>query len=153
MSPADLQAYLHAHIPLSAAMGVSVLRASDDEVLLEALLAPNLNHRSTAFGGSLATLAILSAWSWLHRYTRTRGLNPGLVIQRESTQFVAPAKGDFQAHCRAPDAAQADHFIRTLQRHRRARLELHSRLISQELVVGEFTGTFVALNAPPPEFG
>lgn len=153
MSPADIDAYLHAHIPLSAAMGVGALVASDEEVVLEAPLAPNLNHRSTAFGGSLATLAVLSAWTWLHRFTRTRDLTPALVIQRENTQFTAPASDNFHAHCRAPKPQAADAFLKSLRRYRRARIELSSTLSSRDMVVGRFTGMFVALDAPPPDFG
>jgi thioesterase domain-containing protein len=61
-----LEEYLHGHIPLSRAMQVSVRELTDELVVLGAPLAPNMNHRSTVFGGSASALAILAAWSLLY---------------------------------------------------------------------------------------
>ena len=66
MLPDQLERYLHEHIPLSKAMGVSVLSVGEEAVTLRAPLAPNINHRETVFGGSASALAILAAWSLLH---------------------------------------------------------------------------------------
>lgn len=152
MTPAQIEAYLHTHIPLSRAMGVRVVEAHDDAVVLEAPLAPNLNHRSTAFGGSLTTLCILAAWSWLHRFSRTRGLSSMLVIQKETMQFTAPAEDAFRARCEGLSLSNRSAFIATLRRYRRARVELECSLSAQGEEVGRFSGTFVALDAPPPRF-
>ena len=51
MLPFELEAYLHEHIPLSKAMGVSVVSVEEGIVILRAPLAPNINHRETVFGG------------------------------------------------------------------------------------------------------
>lgn len=83
-SPADLQSYLHTHIPLSKAMDVAVIACSPDEVVLHAPLAPNINHRDTVFGGSLSTIAILSAWSLLHVRLTSFGMKSRLVIQHNT---------------------------------------------------------------------
>ncbi|SFK43726.1 thioesterase domain-containing protein, putative [Methylophaga sulfidovorans] len=61
MTPEQLQQYLYQHIPLSAAMQVSVDHVSDEKVILRAPLTPNINYHETVFGGSASTLAILSA--------------------------------------------------------------------------------------------
>ena len=58
----SIKEYLYEHIPLSKAMGVEVVEAVSDRVLLKAPLAPNINHRETVFGGSASALCILSAW-------------------------------------------------------------------------------------------
>ena len=57
----ELASDLHAHIPLSAAMQVSVAAVDADGVTLQAPLAPNINHRDTVFGGSASAVAILAA--------------------------------------------------------------------------------------------
>jgi len=133
-------------------MGVSVLEAHDDAVVLEAPLAPNVNHRSTVFGGSLTTLCILAAWTWLHRFCRTRDLSSTLVIQKETMQFIAPAEGAFRARCEGLSPAGRNAFIATLRRYRRARVKLGCTLTVKEVTVGRFSGSFVALDAPPPRF-
>ena len=62
----SLERYLHEQIPLSSAMQVSVESATSESVVLAAPLAPNTNHKLTAFGGSVSALGILAAWSLLH---------------------------------------------------------------------------------------
>jgi len=57
-----LELLLHAEIPLSQAMQVRVLRFDRNGLVLGAALAPNLNHKKTAFGGSLNSLATLACW-------------------------------------------------------------------------------------------
>ena len=101
MSPSELEAYLHAHIPLSRAMQVSVARASPESVVLSAPLAPNINHRDTVFGGSASALAILAAWSLLHTRMNAEGLASRLVIQRNTMSYEEPIVGTFTATARA----------------------------------------------------
>jgi thioesterase domain-containing protein len=60
MELAELERYLHQHIPLSEAMQVSVVEVHPEHVVLSAPLAPNINHRETVFGGSASAVAILA---------------------------------------------------------------------------------------------
>lgn len=148
MTPAGLQAYLHGHIPLSAAMQVAVDLADADGVRLRAPLAPNINHRETVFGGSASAVAILAAWSLLHLRLRAEGLSSRLVIQRNTMDYALPILGEFTATSAlaAPDAWPR--FLRTLARMGRARVEAHAVLESGGQVVGRLTGEFVALAVP-----
>lgn len=97
MTETELQDYLHAHIPLSVAMQVTVKSLSEREVILEAPLAPNINHRETLFGGSASAVAILAAWSLLHVRTRAEGIDSRLVIQRNNMEYLLPVAGSFSA--------------------------------------------------------
>ncbi|MFP4282177.1 MAG: YiiD C-terminal domain-containing protein [Opitutales bacterium] len=152
-TPVTLERYLHSHIPLSADLGARPVVVSLQEVVLEAPLAPNINHRASAFGGSLTALAILAAWSWLRVHVDKWPRVPTLVIQRESMDFLAPAEGAFRARCAAPAAAAVERFDRMLERYRRARLELQAEVLCEGRTVGRLNGEFVALLAPPPDFG
>ncbi|WP_284620137.1 YiiD C-terminal domain-containing protein [Aquabacterium humicola] len=145
MIPDDLQRYLHEHIPLSRAMDVSVLHASPERILLQAPLAPNINHRETAFGGSLSALAILSAWSLLHVRLAAAGPVPRLVIQRNAMHYEAAVLGDFTAEALAPDPAAWSSFIRMLDRKGKARIAVASTVRTGDAVAGRFDGEFVAL--------
>jgi thioesterase domain-containing protein len=84
MTKADVQASLHGHFPISAAMGVEVLACDSAGATLRAPLGPNINHRATVFGGSASAVAILSAWTWLHFTLRNAGHPSRLVIQGNS---------------------------------------------------------------------
>ncbi len=143
-SAADLQAYLHAHIPLSAAMQVAVVSATSDAVTLAAPLAPNINHRSTAFGGSVSTLAILSAWSLVHLRLKGEGLHTRLVIQSNRMDYDAPIESDFTATATLADVSAWPLFLKMLQRKGRARIVVQSVVRCGEAVGGRFEGEFVA---------
>jgi thioesterase domain-containing protein len=140
----DLEAYLHTHIPLSAAMQVAVVAASDDAVALSAPLAPNINHRSTAFGGSLSTLAILSAWALVNLRLKAEGLHSRLVIQSNHMNYDAPVEGDFTATARLADPAAWPSFVKMLKRRGRARIIATSEVRCGNVIGGRFEGEFVA---------
>lgn len=141
----EITRYLHEHIPLTRNLGAVVELWDGATVRLGAPLAPNLNHRSTAFGGSLSALAILSGWALVHLSLRERGLEARVVIQRSELDFEEPVDGDFTASSALPPAADWDRFLATLTRHRRARVTVTSTLRWASGVGGEHRGTYVAV--------
>ena len=140
-----MEAYLREHIPLSAAMGCRVLRASREEVLLEAPLTPNLNHRDTAFGGSLSALAILAGWAMVHFRLRGEGLHVRTVIQESSVRYNAPVHGAFRARCGEPSPRAWERFVRAVRRRGKGRIQVSVQLTSGGEPVADYSGTYVAL--------
>ncbi|UAX94709.1 thioesterase domain-containing protein [Ensifer adhaerens] len=153
MTPQDLQAYLHAHIPLSAAMQVQVEEVADDRILLSAPLAPNINHRETVFGGSASALTILSAWSLLHVRLRNGGVAARLVIQSNRMDYLKPVAGAFSARSSLADAGQWPTFLRMLKRRGRARAVVVADLLDGAVLAGRFEGEFVALGYDNADLG
>jgi thioesterase domain-containing protein len=141
----DLERYLYANIPLSAAMGVQVKVATPEQVLLSAPLAPNINHHRTVFGGSGAVLATLSAWALLHLRLEQEHLSAQLVIQRSSMEYELPIPGAFEAVCRFADDSAWRRFRTTFDRRGRARMTLTAHLLYATHEMGSFVGDFVAL--------
>lgn len=143
--PRELERYLHEHIPITNAMGVEVVRADELHVALRAPLEPNLNHRNTAFGGSIGAVATLAAWSWLHVRARTLDFPVRLVIRTSHVEFLAPIDDEFEAICKAPSYEAYAKYRDALHRHGRARIALDVRVCQGEKLCATFTGSFVAL--------
>jgi thioesterase domain-containing protein len=141
---AILQRYLHDHIPLSKAMEVEVVEATDNGVTLAAPLAPNINHRETVFGGSASAVAILSAWTLMYLRLKNEQLNVRIVIQRNTMAYERPITGTFTASATIPDTTAWRRFVETLRRKSRARFTVRSTLHRDAEKVGEFEGDFVA---------
>ncbi|MEL6231462.1 MAG: thioesterase domain-containing protein [Cyanobacteria bacterium J06636_28] len=137
-----VEQYLHEHIPISKAMAVSVTSIDDNGVVLSAPLAPNINHRNTVFGGSISTLAILSAWTFVHVRLQTPSR---IVIQSNSLDYTNPAQGDFQSHCLVPDENTWQRFLSTLSKRGKSRITLSANVYSATTLVGKFQGKYVAL--------
>ena len=139
-----LTGYLHEHFPLSGALGVAVESWDGRTLRLRAPLAPNLNHHRTAFGGSLSALAILCGWAALHLKHGEGAGRWRLVIQRSAVDFDAPVQADFTASATIPDGAEWARFLRTLERHGRARITVGGDLLSAGRATGHHEGVFVA---------
>jgi thioesterase domain-containing protein len=141
----QLEAYVHEHTPISRHLGARVLAASCDQVRWIALLAPNLNHRQTAFGGSISALAILAGWSLLWVRLREHPPEHQIVIQSNSVRYLEPVLADFTATCIAPAPERWEQFTRTLAVRGRARIELHAEVRVEEQLVATFEGKYVVL--------
>ena len=144
-SPAELEAYLHRNIPITAAMEIAVERVAVDEVVLAATLEPNINHRETLFGGSAVTISILAAWSLIHLRLTGAGLAHRLVIQRSTMSYEAPVTGRFTAHARLSDEANWEQGVKLFSRRGKSRFSTVAELRQGELVGGHMTADFVAL--------
>ena len=144
LSAAEVEAYLHRQIPLSSDMGIMVVACDAAGATLRAPLAPNINHRATVFGGSASAAAILAAWTYLHFALRAAGQPARLVIQHNTMDYLAPIATVFEARCPALPAAALDRFLRTLQRHGKARVTLPAVLLCEGRKVAAFSGDYVA---------
>jgi thioesterase domain-containing protein len=146
METRALERYLHAHIPLSGAMGVAVRTASREGVTLAVPLAPNLNHSDTLFGGSAVAVAILAAWSLIHVRLQAAGIEGRIVIHANTMRYDRPVDGDCLAAAYPPEAAAWDQAMAALKRGRMARLVVQAGIM-QGAAACRFEGEFVIL--PP----
>jgi thioesterase domain-containing protein len=139
-----LQKRIDREIALAKPMGVIVEAADDAAVILRAPLAPNSNHKGTAFGGSLYALAVLAGWAWASRYLAAHELAADAVIQESSMRFLAPVHGELRASIEVPSAAEIDKFYRMLLRAGRGRIRLRVDLHHQQILAAVFDGLFAA---------
>jgi thioesterase domain-containing protein len=146
VEPKELERYLNDHIPLSAAMGVEVLEASAQGVLLAAPLAPNINHRDTVFGGSASALAILAGWSLVHLRLASAETNYRIVIQRNTVEYTSAMPGRFSARAELAEPDGWDRFMLMLRSKGRARIRVRAVLESGGVEAGSFEGVFVAID-------
>lgn len=145
MTAAELQAYLHRSIPLSAAMGVRVLDEPDGGRRYEADLGPNVNHGGTAFGGSVSTLAIIAGWARVHTGLLAEGVDAHTVIQRNTIEYERPGTGPLVAIC-GPIAGDAwNRLVRGVVRHGKGRVRVDVTVHSQGSSIARYSGAYVAL--------
>jgi thioesterase domain-containing protein len=139
-----LQERIDREIILAKPMGVIVESADDLGLVLRAPLAPNANHKGTAFGGSLYSLAVLAGWAWLTRFLATRGLDAEAVIQESSMRFLKPVHGEMRACLEIPAAADIDKFQKMLVRAARGRIRLQVKMHEGSALATIFDGLFAA---------
>jgi thioesterase domain-containing protein len=142
--PDYLQKLIDREIRLAKHMHVVVESADDDSIVLRAPLAPNSNHKGTAFGGSLYALAVLTGWAWVTRSLATHELDAEAVIQQSSMRFLVPVHGELRASIEAPTAAAVEKFHRMLKRAGRGRIRLHVHMHEGRALATVFDGLFAA---------
>lgn len=145
MTLTELTAYIHTHIPLTFHIGAVVDFYDGKKMVVSAPLDPNLNHRNTAFGGSISTLGILSGWALLFLQLKESGLKTRLVIQKSTSDFIEPIEQDFTATCFSPPEEDWEKFMKTLKKHGKARVRLDSQILCGSRNCGNHEGTYVAI--------
>ena len=139
-----LQNRIDREIMLAKPMGVIVESADETALVLRAPLAPNSNHKGTAFGGSLYSLSVLTGWAWITRFLVTRQFDADAVIQESTMRFLAPVHGEMRACIEIPAEADIDKFQRMLLRADRGRIRLQVNLYHGLKLGTVFDGLFAA---------
>ncbi len=139
-----LQKRIMAEFPLARHLGVVVEAADEHSMVLSAALAPNANHKGTAFGGSLFSIAVLTGWAWATRYLVSMDLRADAVIQESTMRYLLPVKGVMRARLVTPTAPQIEKFRKMLRRAGRGRVRLEVNIYHGDQVAAEFEGVFAA---------
>lgn len=129
-------------IALARHIGVRGVEYQDGQLVLSAPLEPNANHKGTAFGGSLFSLAVLAAWGMLGLKLAEHGVAAEIVIQDSRVDYLKPVTGDFTARCGPPDAGELAKLVRMLERRGRGRIGLRSTIEQDGQTAVVLEGTF-----------
>ena len=138
-----LGAALAAEIPISRALGLAVAGFDNRCLTLTAPLAPNINHKDTAFAGSLNAVLTLTGWSMLWLIARRAAIPSKVVIQDSTIRYLHPVTRDFAAECRLPESAELERFLAILRKKGRARMELAAEIREDGRQVVAFGGRYV----------
>lgn len=120
-----LQAELDRSIPLARAMQLKASAWSEQGLTLVAPLAPNVNDKGSAFGGSLSASLTLAGWGLLWLRTRQVHMDCDLVIHRGEIRYVRPVTGPIVAFCPQPGEDEWQLFSAQFQSRDKARILLH----------------------------
>lgn len=145
MTKSQIEEYLYKHIPITKALGVKALAFSKEEVRFWAPIDKNINHRSTAFGGSISSLLITTGWSYLRLLFDEVNPVPMIVIGRSSTDYLKPVTEDFISELIIPEKEKLDNFLEMFDRFGKARITLEVQIKKEGQILAEFDGDFVVM--------
>ncbi len=144
----EILTYVHEHIPITTGLGAGIKNYDGASISISAPLDKNINHRNSAFGGSLSAVAILSGWALLFIKMKELGLHTRLVIQSSNFDFSNPVTDDFEAVSQLPPTQDYERFIKTLSKHGRARIAVDSEVFCHDESCGSHQGVYVAVRLP-----
>jgi thioesterase domain-containing protein len=114
--------FIRDEIPLARAMDLQLADCDDDRLSLRVPLAPNVNDKGCAFGGSLVSLMTLSGWALVELALRRRGLDCDVFVAESSVRYLAPLWQDFRSEARLAADADWATFFNTLTARGKARV-------------------------------
>ena len=120
----DFERALLADVPLARAMALRVYAHDGDELALAAPLAPNINDKGCAFGGSLVSLLTLAGWGLIVLKLAALDRECDVYVQDSTVRYLAPVWTDFVARARLAEGESWTAFAETLAARGRARLRV-----------------------------
>ncbi|WP_426661435.1 YiiD C-terminal domain-containing protein [Rhodanobacter aciditrophus] len=120
----ELVRFIRDKIPLARAMDLALLAHDDDLLVLGAPLAPNVNDKGCAFGGSLVSLMTLCGWGLVELALRRHGHDCDVFVGESAVRYLQPVWADFRAEARLAEGADWKTFFDTLRSRGKARIEV-----------------------------
>lgn len=97
MKRSEVQKIIEHEIPITKAMGIEFQDFQDTSCLISVPLAPNHNHKGTAFGGSLYSACAAACYGILYYLQVKHKLsNYDLLLASGSINYAKPVQKDFQ---------------------------------------------------------
>lgn len=118
---------------------------SKEEVKFSAPLSKNINHRSSAFGGSISSLLITTGWAYLRLLFDDFDPVPRIVIAKSSTNYIKPVTGDFTSELIIPEEQSFNEFMEMIDRFGKGRIRLKAHIKSENEIQAEFVGEYVVI--------
>jgi len=137
--------YLKRNVPLTREMDIRAGQQNDVWLELAMPLAPNLNDKQTAFGGSLATLCTLSGWCVCAQLCETQTSGFDIAVIDSHIRYRLPVRQDpICARAYYPERTKISEFTRALEQQGHARLMLHAEVLIEGHAAVSFEGRYYA---------
>ncbi len=141
-----LDARIREDIPMARAIDLHIEACDGDTLSMTAPLAPNVNDKGCAFGGSLASLMTVAGWALVVLALEARGLACDVFVARSEIAYRAPVWQDFRAVATLADEAGWDPFFARLGQRGKAHIDLRCQATEcgDEHSCATLAATFVA---------
>lgn len=139
----ELEKLLHKRIPISRKMGLAVKKYNGQRLELKMPLQQNKNHKSTAFGGSIYSVMVLTGWSMVFLKLKEHGLKGHVVIKNSQIDYIKPIEKNMVAMTEIENDQQIEKFITRFSRRKMARIYLTVIIKDQKQMLAKMTGEYV----------
>jgi thioesterase domain-containing protein len=131
-------------IPLVRALALKVVRVEHGLVLMQAPLAPNINDKGCAFGGSLASLLTLACWSVLRTHTWAESVDADIFIHTSRIIYCAPVWDAFDVYAQLKTDV-LNEFMQSFRAKGKAAAVIHAEVKAGDVVAATMDARFVAM--------
>lgn len=141
---AALEAHVLAHIPLARAMQLKVSRYTGDELEMAVPLAPNINDKGCAFGGSMASLLTLAGWGLIELGLRARRFDCDIYVGDSELRYREPVWGELRGIARFVEPSALATLAAALQTRGKGRIDVVCEIAGEQAAAAILSARFVA---------
>ena len=140
----ELENKLHTQIPLTKLMELKIINYDEEQLITTAPLSVNINDKGTAFGGSLATITIISSWSLCWLISQELGFqSDNIVIIKNEHSYKKPVTKDIICVTKKPSIQEIEILKNKLLTKKSASIKIESQIIENGEICVDFTGYYV----------
>lgn len=142
MNGEALDTFIAKYLPTAQHMQISVEHYDGSSLRLHAPLAPSINDKLTAFGGSLYVMAVMACWGMVYMRCVDYDLDPDIVVAEASIEYLKPVTGDIVASSMVAEEKNWGTFFDRFEERGKAKIDLSSEIrVNGELAV-RFKGLY-----------
>ncbi|TAN04953.1 MAG: thioesterase [Rhodanobacteraceae bacterium] len=146
---ATLAAEILEHIPLTRAMQIAISRYTGDELEMTAPLAPNINDKGCAFGGSMTALLTLAGWGLIELGMRAAGLECDIYVGDTQVRYNAPVWGALRGVARFAEAGALAPLVASVRTRGKGHVDVACEIVGEAGAAATLSARFFArLHAP-----
>lgn len=139
----DLKQWIYDKIPAVKNFEFEIQTLKPGFVSLKVPLQAHINHKGTAFGGSLYNSAVLACYLLVYSEMTAIGVSSdSFVISEGSMKYIKPVEGDFEVKV-GWSQVQLDSMVTALRAKKKARWTLFAEIECSGVKCAEFQGRFV----------
>ena len=140
----ELETKLHTQIPLTKLMELKIINYDEEQLITTAPLSVNINDKGTAFGGSLATITIISSWSLCWLVSQELGFQSNnIVIIKNEHSYRKPVTKDIICVTKKPSLQEIETLKNKLLTKKSASIKIESQIIENGEICVDFIGYYV----------
>ena len=118
-----------AAIPQARAMALKLAACDGESLLITAPLAPNINDKGNAFGGSMASLMTVACWGLFNLHLQRAGIHAEVYVQDSQIRYLTPVYEDLRACAQATSAAAWDEALTILREKGKSRIAMRAAIV------------------------
>jgi thioesterase domain-containing protein len=139
----DLKQWIYQKIPAIKNFEFDIQSLKPGFINLRVPLKAHINHKGTAFGGSLYNSAVLACYLLVYSELKAVGeSSDSFVISDGTMKYLKPVSGDFEVKV-GWSQVQLDATVKALRAKKKARWTLFAEIECEGVRCAEFQGRFV----------
>jgi thioesterase domain-containing protein len=139
-----LEFHIRGTIPLADAIDLKVRRYTGDEIEMTAPLAPNVNDKGCAFGGSMASLLTLAGWGLIELGLRAQALACDIYVGNSELRYQEPVWNELRGVARFTESDALTRLVEALRARGKGHIDVTCEIVGEKRPATLLTARFFA---------